>query len=220
VSGDPERQADLALARACAAGDAAAVRELERLFLSALPAKLARLEADRSLVSETVQELRAKLLVGEKKKIAEYAGRGPLASWLFIAATRTLHNLRRTRRREETRDELASMAVADPELHLIKQRDRAAVSAALRFAFESLDPRERNLLRLHYGEGLSVVDIAALHRVHRATATRWIASCNASLMERARRELRERLRMGGPELRSLLGLVRSELGTSLSRLLA
>jgi RNA polymerase sigma-70 factor (ECF subfamily) len=211
--------ADLYLACACAEGDAAALLVFERDLMSQVPLFLSRLPAPT--VQEVQQLLRERLLVsgpGKRAQIADYAGRGPLAGWLRIAALRAAGNLRRDGQVREAHEELspATPAIgADPELAFLKGHYRPAFERAFGEAFQTLTVEERNVLRLHFLDGLNIDRIGALFQVHRATAARWLASARERLMEETRRKAQAALGISPAELDSLLGLVRSQLGVSL-----
>jgi RNA polymerase sigma-70 factor (ECF subfamily) len=219
--------ADLYLALACGSGEHRAIAELEKHFMAAVPDSLARL-AQKVQPDEVVQVLRAKLLVAEEgaiPKILDYSGRGPLAGWLRIAAIRTALDL--TRRGSNERpssgaDALLEVpaAMEDPELEHIRARHRADFKAAFEAALGSLSKEDRNILRLHLVVGLYIDEIGNLFQVHRATAARWIARCREKVHDETRRVLIERLRIGDTELKSILGIVRSQLDLSINRLLS
>jgi RNA polymerase sigma-70 factor (ECF subfamily) len=158
---------------------------------------------------------------GRPPRIAEYAGRGSLASWVRVAALRMVLNLNRDLREPRAPDEAPdSVAAIDPELALLKARYRGALEQALRDAFAGLEPQQRTLLRQRFVDGLSIDHIAPLHGVHRATAARHLAAARAGLLAETLRELRRAHAIPPSELKSLLRLVRSELSLSLRTLMA
>jgi RNA polymerase sigma-70 factor (ECF subfamily) len=67
---------------------------------------------------------------------------------------------------------------------------------------------------------LTVDILGRLHGVHRATAARWVEAARASVVRAVRRHLRGTLGLGASELDSIVGLVKSGLDVSLTRLLA
>jgi RNA polymerase sigma-70 factor (ECF subfamily) len=103
----------------------------------------------------------------------------------------------------------------DLELDFLKRKYGAEFKAALAEAFGSLTPRDRNLLRQFFGQGLTVDEMAPLYRVHRATVARWIAKSRDTLVQRTRDALVQRLNAPASEVASLLRLIRSELDASL-----
>jgi RNA polymerase sigma-70 factor (ECF subfamily) len=222
-----ERNAgDLYLACACTAGDSRALEAFERCFLADLGTPLARIEVARATVDEIKQLLRDKLLVAtadRPPRISEYSGRGPLLSWVRVAAVNTALSLRRRQQPEISPDENSRLqlpsADADPELAYMKARYRRDFKAAFAAAVALLSPQERMVLRLNFLDGLNIEEIGTLYRVHRATVARWIARARQSLLGETRRQLIERLQLGGGEFESLMGLVQSQLDVSIARYL-
>jgi RNA polymerase sigma-70 factor len=99
---------DLYLAFACLEHKPAAVRSLEARYLAPLEQLFLRKNAS-AWTKDVSQMLRAKLLVGlggAAPALAAYAGRGPLAPWLKVTATRVLLNdIRATPRRASAADD-------------------------------------------------------------------------------------------------------------------
>src|SRR6185312_1867471 len=130
-------------------------------------------------------------------------------------------NLRRTadtRERIEARAPASPAVPLDPELALVRSRHAGDFERALQDAFGSLDERERNLLRLHFLDGLGIDGLAPVFGVHRATVARWLAAARERLQDTVLALLRERLAVGERELESLARLVRSDLEISLPSL--
>lgn len=215
---------DLALAFACSRRDARAIHELEARYLTRVPQALAHLGGTVA-VDEILQGLRERFLVGAngQGKIADYSGRGSLAAWVRAAATRAgIDALREQKgRRRATSDELEALpaAVSDPEIDLLRARYAVEFQAALRAALESMPARDRNILRFSYLDGLSIDEIAAFYRVHRATAARWIGRARDALVEETRRLVISRVSIGDGELESLMRDLASQLEVSIRRLL-
>src|SRR5687767_7886006 len=106
--------ADLALAQACAAGDAAALRRFDDEILRPAVQAVRTIDAAPAFVDEVRQRLRAKLLVGDGTadgvaQIRQYAGRGALRGWVGVAAVRTALMMKRSvqRKREVSDDDWA-----------------------------------------------------------------------------------------------------------------
>ena len=84
--------ADVYLTVACAGGDGAALAALEREYFADLRATLSRMGLAASAIDETLQAMRAELLVARADappKILGYGGRGTLRGWLRSVAART-----------------------------------------------------------------------------------------------------------------------------------
>jgi RNA polymerase sigma-70 factor (ECF subfamily) len=212
------------LACACAAGDAAAMAELERRFFAAVPAALARLGLGRDEVAEVQQVLRVKLFVadGGAPRIEAYAGHGQLGGLVRVAAIRAgLDLLRQRGRIDQDADGFDDLPVAadDPELARLKAQHRAAFKAAFEDAVRGLAARERSLLGLAIVKGLGIDKVAAIYGVHRATAARWITQARANLTHAVQERLGARLGVDPAEAAGLLPLVESQLELSLERLL-
>ena len=212
--------ADLALAGACARGDAGALAVIDRMVGEQVRAAAAAARAGAAIGDEAAQVVRTLLLVPRAERppaILDYAGRGPLAGWLRITATREVVRLCRPQRREvELGDHLVDgeATATDPVLSGLKQRYRGELADAFHTALAELSARDRTLLRYQLVDGLGIDDIAAIHRVHRATAARWLARVRDDLVEATRGLLAEKLDMADDEVGSVLRLVQSELDIS------
>ena len=76
-----------------------------------------------------------------------------------------------------------STPIADsaPEGKLDRARWLSCLEHGLAHALERLSPRERNVLRMHYGHALSIDAIGRVYGVHRATVARWLSTARESL---------------------------------------
>lgn len=212
--------ADLYLAAGCAAGCRGALEAFEHAYLPQVDGIAARLGRRGVGAKEARQAVRMRLFVGDSPRIREYRGRGSLRGWLRVVATRTMLNLTEARRHQPHRDidDLALIACEeDPELALVKQRYRAQFRDALWEAAQSLDTRERALIRLALIQGLTVDALGDLYDVHRSTAARWVQSAHRKLAMRVRSVLRAKTRMNETELESVLRVAASGLDTCLGR---
>ncbi|HWE27728.1 MAG TPA: sigma-70 family RNA polymerase sigma factor, partial [Polyangia bacterium] len=180
-------------------------------------------------VDEVRQQLRHKLLLaprpGERPRIADYAGRGPLQAWVRVAATRAaIDYLRSAGARfgaEVQPDDLSPDPGAgdSPEVDYMKERYRPQFKAAFQAALRELDSEQRNVLRLHVVEGLNIDEIGSLFKVHRSTVARWIAAARRQVLAAAREKLSDELGLSAPEFDSLAGVVRSQLDLSVANIL-
>jgi RNA polymerase sigma-70 factor (ECF subfamily) len=230
VAADPETQldglhdADLYLALALAAGLDPAVRAFEDKLVPQIDVALRRLRLPTGTADEVKQALRFELLVGDgAPKVADYAGRGELAAWVRVSATRKALKLVRRAGREETLDEILlehwPAGAPDPEHKHLRARYTAELKQAIRVAFGDLEVRQRNLLRQHILDELTIDDLARLYRVHRATCARWLADARAELGKNTRKRLVGALGMPQTELESLLRFLDSDIELSISRIL-
>ncbi len=225
--GAPPASTDVAaalyLACGCVRGDPAAVRAFDQRYMPDVERAVARTRLPAADVAEVAQSLRAQLLAGPAPALAEYAGRGDLAGWLRVVAVRAALKRLRGRRPEVDADDalLAMRSVGDdPELAYMKELYRRAFRESFAAALETLDAREKVLLRQHFVDGLGVDALAPLYKVHRATAARWVQRARERLLDETRRQFMQRARVSPRECESVLRLVRSRIDVTLGRLLA
>lgn len=217
----PARAEDLAIAFAAARGDAAALARLDGLVTQAARRACAPIDASPELADRVAQELRTRLLVGDAPRIHEYAGRGPLAAWLHIAARRTALNLRRgegARKQSELASKLEAVVDA-PETAYLRARYRGDFEDALRAALAKIPSRERLALCLNLRDGVSGNQLATVYGVSPATAKRLLARARELLLAQTQRELRERLGLTSSEFESLARALYSDVDVSIVRLL-
>jgi len=217
---DPQHAADLYLACACAGGDQAAIAAFLREMVPHIEAAVLGLGADPAQADEVRSQLVDALLVGERPGVVTYAGRGQLRSWVRSIAVRTgMRHLGRTRAAQGGDDALATLAADadDPEIEHLKARYGVAFRAAFAEALAALTARQRNLLRQHYLDELTVDQLGALYRVHRATAARWVAAAREALFDDTRRRMIEALGLAPTDYDSILRLLHSQLDLSIQR---
>ena len=217
------RDGDLYLAFALAGGDAQAVRAFEDALVPQMDVALRRLRLAGGTADEVKQALRVELLTGPGAKIVDYAGRGDLAAWLRISATRKALKLVRRADREESLDEILldhwPGTSTDPERKHMRSTYTGELKSAIREAFAALEVRQRNLLRQHILDELTIDDLAKLYSVHRATCARWLADARADLGKQTRKRLVHALGTPSDELESLLRFLDSDIELSISRIL-
>lgn len=215
---DEIRAGELYLAIACAARIEQAIIAFDRHYLARLAAALIRAGQDRAAAADVVQAVRVRFLVGDADRgprIAEYNGRGSLAGWLRVAASRAAVTAFRKHRRETAIDDLAIVATScHPDIRLLGMQLGSELETAFRASFAALAPRERNLLRYQVLDRLGIDRIGALHGVHRVTAARWIAHAREALIEGVRRRLQDRLGIDREELDSTLRQIASQIELS------
>jgi RNA polymerase sigma-70 factor (ECF subfamily) len=221
---DEGRAADLYLACGCAQGDRAALNALEEGPLRDAARAAASVCSSSSFVEEVMQTVREALVARRGKgpgKIAEYAGRASLKSWLCTVAARTAISLRR-----RVRQGVALTSSCDPrppqggpDVGYLRRITSDAVRRALGTAIERLPAKERLLLRLHLGDRVGIDGLAGMYGVGRSTAARWLADARATLLKEAQRELRSILGVTKSELTRLAPDVQSHIDVSLVSLL-
>lgn len=227
--GDEEPSEDaldaLYLACACARGDRAAVKAFDAAYMPDVTRAIAKLRLPPADVADVVQSLREQLLVGKAGAgpgVAAYAGRGELGGWLRVAAVRAgLKKLRGRKPEVDVDDALLAARAAgdDPELSYMKEVYRRAFRDAFAAALAGLGAREKNLLRQHFVDGLSVDELGKLYDTHRATAARWVARARDELLESTKKEFASRAGISARECASVLRMVRSRIDVTLSKLL-
>lgn len=202
--GEP-RAGDLYLAAACLAGEAAALRVLERLLRAC-----ARDDDARA-------ELTARLLVGPSPRLAEFGGRGALQGWLRLVARRHAIDASRTQTPLDPLDEgeLSALVSRDPELSLAARGAGAALAVALRAAFRALPARDRRLLRAHHLEGRSQVELAREAQVPRSTLSAHLARAARLLLEGTRARLTDELSVSARDLDRVLETAADHLDATL-----
>ena len=217
---------DLFLAFACAEGDSRALRDFGTL-LGTVAGAVRSVDGSPAFVDEILQRLRTRVLVpdeGRTPRILDYAGRGSLENWLRAGALRLALNARRDARRGPEQLPDASLfepvaPTADRTFELLRGKYAAEFGRALRQAFGSLESQERNVLRLHFMEGLSLNQIAAMYQVNKSTISRRMARARELLLARTRSALESALALPPAELDSLLEQLGPRLDVSLNSVL-
>lgn len=226
------RGVDLYLACACVSGSTAALAILERDYLAQVPAALYSLRLGEAQAEEVVQQLRVKLLSPPTPKLADYSGRAALRTFLRASAVNTaLHFLDSADQRKRLdRDEVwfARLPAPGPggppgtaglEAAALQRIDGEKLKDAVHVALQALKPEARNLLRLHFLEGMTLEEIGALRQVHKSTISRELTRVRQALLKEAQRELARRHQLQPEQVQSLVDFVSSQLDLSLSRAL-
>jgi RNA polymerase sigma-70 factor (ECF subfamily) len=217
--------AEIYLGAACGAGRPAAAAALDRRYIARVDEMIAAKRLPPHGVDEVRQTVRERLLAGEPPYVAGAVGRGALTSLVAVIATRAAIDWLRVDARGAARhttepDAEILAATGDPARDHLRAHYRAEIKAAFEAALAELEPRERTLLRLHLVDGMTIDDIAALYRIHRATAARRIDRARDRVASTTRKALSRATALGGRDLRELAALVTSQLDLSLSRVLA
>jgi RNA polymerase sigma-70 factor (ECF subfamily) len=179
---------ELALARACAAGENSAweiflTRYREKLYLSAL-----RIAREDSAARELADTLYADLYgtstrEGQRvSKLASYSGRGSLEGWLrTVLAQEYVNRYRRTKRLvslDEESEEGVQFRAPDPEpVSTADNRLASATDAVL----AELPPEDRMVLSAYYLDGRTLAEIARMLGVHESTISRKLDKLAKSL---------------------------------------
>ncbi len=216
---------DLLVALGCLSSDPTALAVFEADYVADARRGLARLRLDATTVEEVVQRVRAKVLVGTGSgpRLASYSARGPLAGWLRAIAVHEALSARRADVRRGPHDGPSAIErlplVEAPELAHLKATYALPFKAAFAEALTALPPRDRNVLRLVYVEGLTADQVGLAYGVHRVSVARWLQQIRASLFTRTKRLLSEQLRLSPTEFESVTRMCLSQIDVSLDRLL-
>ena len=170
---------ELALARACAAGNDPAwelflTRFREKLYLSAL-----RIVREDSAAHELADNLYADLYGTNTRegkrvsKLASYTGRGSLEGWLrTVLAQEYVNRYRRTKRLvsldEESEEGVQFQAPNPAPAPVVDKRLSQATDTAL----TQLSAEDRLVLSAYYLDGRTLADIARILGVHESTISR------------------------------------------------
>lgn len=173
------RVEELALARACAAGNNSAweiflTRFREKLYLSAL-----RIAREDSAARELADTLYADLYGtttrdGQRvSKLASYTGRGSLEGWLrTVLAQEYVNRYRRTKRLvslDEESEEGVQFRAPEPEAEASADR---RLESATDEALASLSGEDRTILSAYYLDERTLAEIARMLGVHESTISR------------------------------------------------
>ncbi|MFH2008492.1 MAG: sigma-70 family RNA polymerase sigma factor [bacterium] len=220
------KTADLYLACGCAAGDPAAVRAFKDAFYPMLDRALPGVCAVSSQVDDIKQAAYQKIFVGDAGRepaIQKYDGVGELRAWVRVTAVRMALNLRRDRKRERPLSPqiLVTVPQGEPgaEEEYFKRYYSDAFKQAFQQALQSLVHKQRNLLRYHYVDGLTVEQIGRIYRVNKSTISRRLADIRELLLTETRNSLVRQLDVGHTEFESIMRLIQSRMDVSISRFL-
>ncbi|HSN26872.1 MAG TPA: sigma-70 family RNA polymerase sigma factor [Kofleriaceae bacterium] len=211
---------DLALVARALDRDGAAVQAVDAAVRAAAASAARRLAGDHALADEIAQRVSERLWIGRDggaPALRSYTGEAPLAAWLKIIAYREGIDLRRARE-TPTDDDLVDQVVVATEPHLATLRATylAAFKRCFKAAFAALSLHDRDLVRRHHLDGLTLDALARMHGTHRATVARQLARVRERLVEETRRALRAEL-SASSDLEDILQLIGSKLEASLSR---
>jgi RNA polymerase sigma-70 factor, ECF subfamily len=212
------RVEELALARACAAGNNTAweiflTRYREKLYQSAL-----RIAREDSAARDLADTLYAELYGTSTRegarvsKLASFTGRGSLEGWLrTVLAQEFVNRYRRTKRLvslDEESEEGSQFAAPEPEpVQSPDSRLESATDAAL----AALSSEERMVLAAYFLDGRTLAEIARMLGVHESTISRKVDKLAKSLRKKilanmmqqgmARRQAEEALEVDVRDLR-------------------
>ena len=216
---------DVHLACAIADGNALAVAAFEERIVPAMHAAALRLLNSDELARDVVADVREKLVVGKDgrgPRIADYGGHGELLVWARVITIRAALDVMRREQRSVPMDEqlwAVASPNADPSIVLAKRESAALIKAAFHAGLAALSPRQRNLLRQHLLDGLSIDELGVMYQIHRVTAARWLTAARADLWAHTRKQLRHTLGVSDSAIGNMLDDIRSTLDLSIERAL-
>lgn len=220
------RAEDIALATACATGHAQALAAFERLYFGEIERAFKRIRRDSVDPNDFTQRIRERLFVAtpeRRSRMADYSGTGELRTWFRVSVTRALTtDSMRPKRDEPTEaDVLAEMPGKGltPELELLQKKYSAEFRTSFGRTLQSMEDRDRAILRYTIVDKLGIDALAQIYQVHRATAARWVQRARDGLVEGVRNDLQERLRVREDELESILRIAANEVDVSVRALL-
>src|ERR1700684_4432283 len=179
---------ELALARACVAGNNSAweiflTRYRERLYLTAL--RIAREEsAARDLADSLYAELYGTTLRDGTRvsKLESFTGRGSLEGWLrTVLAQEFVNRYRRTKRLVSLDEEIeggAQYAAPHPEPDA---SPHARLQSSIDSALAALCSEDRLVLDAYYLDGRTLAEVAGMLGVHESTISRKVDQLAKSL---------------------------------------
>jgi RNA polymerase sigma factor (sigma-70 family) len=222
---------DLALARACAAGNEAAwelfVAEYRLYMYRAARAIARRADNDDGGARELADSLYADLYglressAGRKSLFDYFHGRSKLSTWLrAVLAQRHVDEIRRTQKIEsidtkdgEERNDVAFQAnrsvpggTSDPA----RAQQMAMLQAAVVSALDQLSARDRLRLAYYYADERTLAEIGQLLGEHEATASRKLDRTRRDLRRAVEAILRNEKRLSGEQVRACFEHAREE----------
>jgi RNA polymerase sigma-70 factor (ECF subfamily) len=216
------RGAELYLAVAALDGNPQAIKYLDHDYVLPASEAVRRVDGSPDFLAEVRQQMRVKLLIGERPRLASYNGAGGLREWLQVIALRVALNMKRSDRRLVLDDRLELGLLLEGggiEREAVKGRYLEDLRRGLEASFHSLGARERTLLRLHFVDALSIDAIGEMYGVHRATVARWLVAIRRSLFEAARAALAGVHHLDSRSLRSIYRMVKDDLHITVTRVL-
>lgn len=175
--------------------------------------------------AELMQELAVHLLTpgdsGVDPRLGQYDGRAPLRAWLRMTAARRALNKTRGKTKHVEFDQVAFDKASDhdPELSVLRRAHRGEIGAIFREAIAAIAPEDRTLLRLHYVQGSTLAELAAVRRVSKTSMHRQLDTVRDALFERITALVKQRLRLDASQQGSMLRLFQSDLRQALGELL-
>jgi RNA polymerase sigma-70 factor, ECF subfamily len=184
-----DRADDLALVRRCLGGDEEAWRRLVTLHRQGM-IDLARRILPAADAADVVDQVIAD--IWERRKLARFAGRSALATWLGAVTINAALNAKRS---SASRSHLMATTVdaRDVAAPRSADRDEASLVRTLKDAIAVLPPEAKLLVLMYYEQGLTLDQAATLLKRSKSTLSRTLQQARDRIMAEAERLARERL---------------------------
>jgi len=190
---------ELALARACAAGNERAWQEFISRYQPKLHAIALHITRNSVHASELADSLFADLYGmstregARHSKLIFYTGRGSLEGWLRTVMAQEFINRYRKQKRVVSLDEQtengAQFTAPDPEPVAVAD---PRLTAATDQALAELSPEDRYVLAAYYLDGRTLAEIARILKLHESSISRRLDRVSTALRKRILACLRER----------------------------
>ena len=193
------RLEELALARACAAGNERAWQDFINRYQSKLHAMALHITRDSVHASELADSLFADLYGmstregARHSKLIFYTGRGSLEGWLRTVMAQEFINRYRKQKRvvslDEQTEDGAQFTAPDPEPVVVAD---PRLTAATDQALAELSTEDRYVLAAYYLDGRTLAEIARTLKLHESSISRRLDRVSTGLRKRILACLRER----------------------------
>lgn len=184
-----DRAADLALVRRCLGGDEEAWRRLIQLHRLGM-VDLARRILPSADAADVVDAVIAD--IWERRKLARFAGRSALATWLGAVTINAALNAKRS---SASRSQMMVTTAGEPDVAAPGPVDRNDESLAQIFkdAIAVLPPEAKLLVLMYYEQELTLDQAAVLLKRSKSTLSRTLQQARDRIRAEAERLARERL---------------------------
>lgn len=157
-----------------------------------------------------------------QSRIASYAGRGSLRTWLATIIKHRVINQNQLKSTDAVSlDSLRHVACAEgksePEAALLRNRYGEAIEDSFNAAADQLNARERLVLVLRFGDEMSGVEIARMLDVHPAQITRTIKQAQLKFRTVVLTRLATHHGLSGLAIRECIALILATVETSIVR---
>jgi RNA polymerase sigma-70 factor (ECF subfamily) len=186
---------ELALARACSAGNEAAWETFLNRYRSALYGAAYAVAKEESVAKELADSLYADLYGLPKEsgkrvsKLEYYKGRGSLEGWLRTVVAQEYVNRYRRTKHEVSLEEKVEAGLQFPAPIATPAANASPLEAATSRAMAGLESEDRLILATYFLDGRTLAEIARLLRVHESTISRKLERVTSGLRKSIRKEL-------------------------------